>query len=790
VSDPATLEPTCPPLHRPEALFDGSATVQGLRAAQVRKSGGTLFLDVWLYQDPPAALAHAAVWTLTAERGVTPVAIVDPVTIQALPTPHLELPLDGAPDAALYRLEVVDPPPVEFDPLRTYMPVRLRPDCDALGSCFVVPPAPVSPPPSPVHDYLARDWRSLRQALAEFLLREHPDADLSSADPTITVLELFAHVGDLLNYRLDRIATEAYLETARRRTSVRRHARLVDYQLGEAVSARTYVHVAVPPTTGSAVVTAGDVVHDSDLSTLAFTVDAGLTAQDSLGEIPIYDWGEDACCLPVGATECVLVRPKPADPLGADWLTAGDWIAFEVVYPGDPTAQAKWATRNQDWPIVNPAPAFRDPVASRTAQVVQLTDVEPISDPLLGSGLALFRVAWSADDALAEDYEVGIDDQHGAAEVTIVRANLVPAHQGLYVDPRGLTRRDEGGYALDSAGDPSTGGLGLSLDETGRPHRLDVTVTLPSSLAVGATWVDTLLDPQVSITDFPYVVDVEEQEAPILSFRTGSVGLDPPQGSTVAASYEVGGGAIGNIPANALDHIELSASSKQVPARNPAAATGGADRVALDVARRDAPEAFAAELLRAVIPADYAAAAAEDPAVQRAIARRSWTGSWPLMTTVVDLDVEADDVAQEALTRLGTTLDGLRMLGVESAAIEGTPVGLVIALEVCPSPGFDPAVLEVQILQLLRPGTDASPGLFHHSRMLLGASVYLSSVLAAVAGLPGVDAVEPTDARRLSEAAGTVHDVIVVAPDEVAVLDDDPAHPERGRLDITVKGVE
>ena len=81
------------------------------------------------------------------------------------------------------------------------------------------------------------------------------------------------------------------------------------------------------------------------------------------------------------------------------------------------------------------------------------------------------------------------------------------------------------------------------------------------------------------------------------------------------------------------------------------------------------------------------------------------------------------------------------------------------------------------------------PGLFHHSRMLLGASVYLS-VGARRRGrrCPGVDAVEPTEARRLSEPAGTVHDVIVVAPDEVAVLDDDPARPERGRLDITVKG--
>ena len=789
MSDPSTLQPTCPPLHRPEALFATAATVQGLRAAQVRLSGGNLFLDVWLYQDPPAALAHAAVWTLTASRGASPVQIVDPVTIEASPTPHLELPLSGAPDPALYRLEVVDPPPVDFDPLRSFLPVRLRPECTALGTCFSVPPAPPPPPPSPVHDYLARDWRSLRQALAEYLLREHPDADLSSADPTVTVLELFAHVGDLLNYRLDRVATEAYLETARLRTSVRRHTRLVDYRLGEAVSARAFVHVAVPPTDGSVAVSVGDVARDADGSDLAFTLDEARTAWDSLGEIPVYDWGEDACCLPAGATECVLVRPKPADPLGDGWLAPGDRIAFEVVYAGDLTAHAKWATRQQDWPVVTPAPAFRAPVASRTAQVVRLTAVEKIADPLLGAGLPLYRVAWTADDALAAPYEVGVDDDRGTDEVTVVRANLVAAHQGLYVDPGGFVPRDEGGYSLASAGAPETGGPGLALDETGRPHRLDVTVTLPSGAALGALWVDTLLDPQVSVTDFPYVVDVEQQEPPILRFRTGAVGLEPPEGSVVSASYEIGGGAIGNVPANALDHVELGGGGT-VPARNPAAATGGADPVALADARRDAPQAFAAELLRAVIPADYASAADKDSAVQRAIARRTWTGSWPLMTTVVDLEVENDDVAQEALTRLGSTLDGLRMLGVESAVVEGTPVGLAIALEVCPSPGFDPAALQVRILQLLRPGTDASPGLFHRSRMLLGASVYLSSVLAAVAELPGVDAVEPTDARRLSEPKGTVHDVIEVAPDEVAVLDDDPSRPERGRLDVKVEGVE
>ena len=655
MSDAALLQPSCPPLHRPEALFATGATVQGLRAAQVQVSGGVRTLGVWLFQDPPPALADPAAWTLTAAHGVAPVAIASAV-VQGAPTPHIELTLTGAPDPTLYRLEVVDPPPVAFDPLRVFLPVRLRPDCDALGSCITVPPAPVPPAPSPVHDYLARDWRSLRQALLEFLIQERPEADLSAADPTVTLLELFAHVGDLLHYRLDRVATEAYLETARLRTSVRRHARLVDYPLGEAVSARTFVHVQVAPGSVPVPVPAGAVARDAPGSDLAFTTEAALTARAERGEIPIYDWGEEACCLPEGATECVLVRPLPADAPGA-WIGVGDLLVFEVVDPIDRVAHQRWATRQQAWPIVAPADAFRDPLASRAAQVVRLTAVDPFVDPLLGAGLPLFRVAWSREDALVRSYAVGIDTGEGADEVTIARANLVPAHHGVVADPGGLAARPGGGYSLTSAGDPSRGGPGLALDETGRPHRLEVDVTLPSGLAAGAEWVETLLDPEASSSDFPFVVDSEEHEPPVLRFRTGAVGLDPPGDGPVAARYEVGGGVIGNVPANALHELELGAIAT-IAARNPTAATGGVDRMPLAVARRDAPEAFAAAPKRAVIPADYAAAADEEPIVTRAVARRTWSGSWPLITTVVDLDVDSDEAEQEALAALAATLDG------------------------------------------------------------------------------------------------------------------------------------
>lgn len=454
------LEPTCPAVHRPELLLDPATPVAGLRAAQGRLSAGAHFCDVWLFQDPPAALANPNRWTVTAPQGARPVGVTA-ATIEALPTPHVALRLAGEPDVARYRV-AVDPdaaPPVAFDPLRTWLLARLRPDCPDLGSCFDPPPADRPPGAGPAFDPLARDYRSLRRALLEHARQCDPDLDLSIATPTVALVELFAHAGDVLSYRLDRVATEAYLETARLRTSVRRHARLVDFRVKDGTSARTFVHVSVPPAAAAAVVPvrAGDVAADVAGSPLAFTLEEDVIARAALGEIPVYDWSEDACCLPAGATSCVLVRPQPGDPLGAAWLAAGDRLVFEVVDAGDLSTHGRWSHRDptQPWPATDAAgrPLFRSPLASRPAQVVELVAVAPIADPLAPTGTVLTQVWWRAEDALRRSYPVGVDTEAGAPQVvvagrawsrpTTAGSSTVPPAPPLF--PGTATRRRRGG---------------------------------------------------------------------------------------------------------------------------------------------------------------------------------------------------------------------------------------------------------------------------------------------------------------------------------------------------------
>jgi len=828
MDDGMTLGAMCDQRRRPAELLDPVATVAGLRTAQSTLLDGARFCDVWLYLDypnPPPELAEAARWTLLGPPGTRPVRVIQAEVVPAQPPPglsqHVHLHLRGQPDIAPYRLEFNPPATFPFDPLRTWLSVRLRPECPDLGSCFDAADPGPAPTASPVHDYLARDWRSLTAALLEFLSTQVPGPDLSPAEPTVALAELFAHAGDLLHYRLDRVATEAYLETARRRTSVHRHARLVDYHFHDGLSARTFIHLTVAP--GSAMgptCRPGDVAADVPGSPIAFTLERGIPpsrARTGLGEIAIYDWGEGGCRLPAGATGCVLVRPQPCDPLMDAWLAPGDLVVFEVVDPGDAGAHAAWAGRDpaQPWPSGGPIGSttpwsFRSPLASRTAQVVTLTAVTPLADPLARAALqgSLYQVRWGPEDALGEAVPVGIDVTGGIDEVTVVRGNIVPAHHGRVADgPAGTALTPcpdppaDGeappSWWLTAAGTPDGGGLGLAFAGAGLPHRLEVTVGLPSDAGTDVEVVPTLLE--AATGTLAAVVEVETGEPPRLRFRTGALGMAPPEGSTITARYEVGSGSVGNVPANSLAVLETDMTSGaaglmpmfvQVPgvaARNPVTASGGEDPVALDVVRREAPQAFAAQPLRAVLDSDLAAVAARDLVVRRAVARRSWSGSWPLVTTVVDLTLDSDaPQATGALRSLKDQLDGLRMLGTEVALVTGTAVGLFMKLAVMVAPGIDPEAVQGRVLGVLQPGTDARPGFFHHSRLSLGSSVYTSAAVAAAAGVVGVDAVVVTEARRLSDPPGTFRDVLRFAANEVPVLDDDPQRPDRGRLEIMV----
>jgi len=135
-----------------------------------------------------------------------------------------------------------DATPPGFDPRYACVCFSFRAACAGDLDCAPVPLCPPETRPAPVLDYLAKDYASFRRLILDRLALVMPDwKERHIPDLGITLVELLAYVGDQLSYYQDAVATEAYLDTARLRVSVRRHARLVDYFLREGANARTWV---------------------------------------------------------------------------------------------------------------------------------------------------------------------------------------------------------------------------------------------------------------------------------------------------------------------------------------------------------------------------------------------------------------------------------------------------------------------------------------------------------------------------------------------------------------------
>ncbi|UQX88117.1 putative baseplate assembly protein [Jatrophihabitans telluris] len=255
------------------------------------------------------------------------------------------------------------------------------------------------PGPAIEIDYLAKDYASFRQLLLERLSLTMPTwTERHVPDVGIALVELFAYVGDRLSYQQDAAATEAYLDTARLRTSVRRHARLVDYRMHDGCNARAWVCVevseqitlpagdfrfaAIPLAAGAGSSSAA--VQDQDLDGLGPSVPvfeplttAELTLYPAHTGIALWAWGEPEWCLPAGSCSAALVDTAEH---GLQ-LAAGDVLVL----------------REQRDPVTgNPADADRT-----HCQAVRLTRVDRRTDELYQQPLV--QVHWADDDALGFD---------------------------------------------------------------------------------------------------------------------------------------------------------------------------------------------------------------------------------------------------------------------------------------------------------------------------------------------------------------------------------------------------
>lgn len=217
----------------------------------------------------------------------------------------------------------------DFDPRYAQLDFSFKVGCPNELDCKTDPVCPPAAPDEPEIDYLAKDYASFRQLMLDRLALLMPGwRDRHVPDLGIAVVEVLAYVGDYLSYYQDAVATEAYLETARQRISLRRHGRLVDYDMHEGCNARVWVqlllqgvpHQTLMPQefyliTGLDGAPAGSApLPQADLRTVPGgqyevfePIDfGGIELYQGHNLIRFYSWGDRQCCLPPGATSATL----------------------------------------------------------------------------------------------------------------------------------------------------------------------------------------------------------------------------------------------------------------------------------------------------------------------------------------------------------------------------------------------------------------------------------------------------------------------------------------------------
>lgn len=733
--------------------------------------------------------------------------------------------LDNTGDFSPYTFTLVDQaggidPPFGLDPQLSTLSFSFKAGCPSPVDCRPQHccPGPAVVPPD--INYLAKDFSGFVQVMRDRLATLVPGwTETHAADLGVAIIESLAYAADHLSYQQDSVSTEAYIGTARSRISLRRHARLVDYMIGEGCNARAWVYLEtliegllVPQGTDFYVRTPGeaavvdplDLIHADLLLNSKqpiFSSLCDITLHTEQNEIHFYTWSDSNCCLPAGATQATFV-----DTLAT--LAVGTVLIFEEVV-GPLTGSPDDADPTHRWAV-------------RITGVRKTNDAgESLFDPL--NGQLITQVTWSADDALpfplclSSTYQ-GDNGPVEVPDVSVARGNIVPADHGVAVvgDILGVvpalppTPQVEASCDCDA----TTVAAAAALPAHARfyPELTQTPLTFanaydPTTPAIAFTAVGpSTATPQIALTSDDgrnwtvtedilgshpnsnsFVPEIEYDGSVFLRFGDGQYGEAPDPGLQFTANYRIGNGSVGNVGHDCIAHM-IGNPMQIRSVRNPLAAAGGIDPEGMEHIRQYAPFAFQTQE-RCVTEDDYSTTTATFPGIRQARGTLRWTGSW--YSVFVSVEPQAA-LTQQLVRDTERRLNLLRMLGIDLAVEPAHIVGLNIVLQICVAPDHFRGDVYAALLKLFITGDQCSgqPGLLNADNFIFGETVYASPLIAAAQSVDGVISATLITFSRLDQpwVNGVAQGYIALGALEIASCDNDPNHLDRGVFTLQLDG--
>jgi hypothetical protein len=746
--------------------------------------------------------------------------------VNAVDATRLSLRIAPVGDYSTYRLELVWNANL-IDPFFSSIGFKFRPGCFTNDCAPQQRGRPALP--NPGIDYLAKDYDSFRHTLMVAMAERVPGwTSTSEADHDQVLIDLFAAAADELSDYQDRVMAEAYLGSTRKRVSLARHARLMDYHLHQGNQASTWL--AVDVVAGQASFTLADqelVARTGDGSAYFASRQQRLPAAQRqrldplLNRLRLYTWRDAQPALAAGSTSADLV---PFDGLASqaeadalrDLVRTGQWRELLIAERLNPlTGQTAGYHRGK----------------RQLLRLLSGTDAaDTLFDPLLG--VWLVRVNWRSDDALRFDFSFSTfcpgPPPQTITDVSVFYGNLLPVFSGQpltvqFHEPGSLLPTDTAALKhryfqrLDRKSDgrdwvlaelPDDGPLAYlpTAQRAGEvPPQSTLWVEVLAEGGAQETWdeVESLVHSDDSAENGDhFMVETDELQQSLLRFGNGSNGRLLPLGATVQARYQIGVGPAGNIGADQLQFFEPLAGALNgaiTASTNPFDVKDGRGPEPAERIRRNAPEAFRARQLRAVTLADYIKRAEEVPGVSRAVARYAWTGSWRTVRITLDPagftalgDERSQALWDDLLPQVSAHLEAVRLIGEDLEIRPPRYVPLEINVVVCAAADYWCEDLRFVLEQEFSEHwtSDGRPGFFHPDQWTFGQTLHRSLIEGRLLAIAGVAHVVSISMKRFASPlpAQLGAEQLPMASDEVLVLANDPDHLERGLLRFTVQG--
>jgi len=786
--------------------------------------------------EPPAGDPALTV-TITGGEAITtvPVLPIDPSTAWSEDSdgrPLLTLAVAAPGDFSTYTLTIAGS--TKLDPYFDAVSFSFKANCVSESDCAPATPAGPVPDAQPAAiNYLAKDFAGFTQALSDFSALRYPTwVERAEADVGVMLMEALSALADELSYYQDRVAAEATIATATQRVSLVHHARLVDYEPAAASAAATVLQLEVAAATP---VPSGMVCSapGADGTPIPFEIGTGLMTPEQAPTYPVnptwnaigpgpagtpnllpYWWDDSQQCLAAGATRLWLLGhghqlgagqqllidtagPTSADPPVREFV----WVAGAPLETTDPVFGTQLTRIDFSTPTTlahdlsqthlagNLVPAVQGVRAVETFMIPlppqggqATTPPAALGEPAPAPAVVRTGANWTPQDPLPNYLYTLATPQISWLPVpatspdTSASVPLVPQIVLTSASP--------------SAGSPAAaGGAGTLSWEWQRwlldsaPEDRVFTLTPERYSPVGGSG---------GVSWFEY-----DGEGVTIRFGDGTFGLLPEPGTVFTVTYLGGGGAVGNVPADTIVTFSSDPPPNAGPlptitaCTNPFAATGGADEETAQQIIDRAPQAFRAQPLRVVRPADYVAAAQSEPWVQQAGTTFRWTGSWlTAFTTANPLAAELPTLAQ--VEDLSDLLNRRRLAGYESYVLAPQYVSIDLRITVAAAPSDFASNVAAAVLVALAPGAvvGGGAGFFDHSRWGFGQALDPSALQAAIqraAGVVGVVGVQYRE-RGVQADWAPLAGPVAVPPDRILRVDNDPSRPEAGSLSVTVAG--